>query len=186
MGRYKSLLVVAALVAGAAVVFYFSSRRWHTVYCSAILPLVSWAPQASGLRSCSNIVQSIEPDSLDNIGSEAQEGQPGWLALTCKDKARTGRFRLKVLRDRAWMLYYPRANGTDSGVEVFVKKDGQVRKLSGMTGSGAGWSDIGAQHGVNIGCVFDGDRAESFTVELEFVLRGPSAQVWAKDGAVVF
>jgi hypothetical protein len=186
MARYKSLLSLAALACGAALVLSFSSHRWHTVYCSAILPFVSWGPQASGLLSCSNVVQAIEPDSLDNIALEPQEGQPGWAAMTVRDKARGGRFRLRVTRDRAWMLYYPRANGPDSGVEVFVEKDGQVRKLAGMTGSGVGWSDIGARHPVNIGCVFDGYKAEPFAVELEFILHGPSAQVWAKDGAVLF
>ncbi|WP_243313798.1 hypothetical protein [Fundidesulfovibrio agrisoli] len=181
-----ALALCAALLSGMSAVVYFQSERWHTFYCTAVLPAARWSPKVVAFRECSNVRHTVIVDSFENVREERPEEYPGWTVLTPDDKSREARFRVKLLRDRAEAVIFPRASGADSGVELFELLDSSRRKLFGMAGRNGAWTDVASQYNVNLGCVFDGYKPQDFGVVLEFALKGPWAQVWCKNGAVFF
>ena len=188
--RRSSIHALAAVILAAAVgsgaVFCTKKQTWHTVYCSAVLPFTTWTPRAAGLLECSNVTQGPGKSGPENIEDQQQEGVSDWKTFTTADKSREGSFRVRVKRDRAFVMFYPRVNGGDSGVEVFEISGTDRRKLFDLKGQDGIWSPIGQRYEINLGCTMVGFAPEEEDVELEFVLKGPWAQIWHKAEAVFF
>ena len=185
-GRFSRLGVLLALGVGAAVIWFGARQPWQTLYCAALAPLTTWSPKAEGLLKCSNVTQGLVPDRNINVVFEPQAEQPGWQVVTNVDKSRQGRFRVRVLRDRASLVFFPRVSGQTSGVEVFEVRDHQTRKLFDLRGQDSVWTPVGGRYALNLGCTLQGYLTDVHDVTLEFVLHGPWPQVWCRGEDVFF
>jgi hypothetical protein len=182
----RAVSVLAAFSLGFGCIVHFGGARWHTFYCTTVLPATRWSPHVERFRDCSSVKQTLLRDSFENVAEGPQSDYPGWTVLTCADKSRQARFRVKVERDRSAVTIFPRVSGSASGVELFDLHESTRRKLFGVQGRDNVWSGVASQYEINLGCVDEGDKPDISVVELEFILQGPWAQVWSKDGTIFY
>lgn len=171
----KAVLGLAALAAiGAA---YPSLPQ--CAYCQLVVPFQGSATGLTHLLACSNVRQAVV--GLENA-VEDQADAPGWRILHPQDPDRPAEVLVKLKKDRDRVLFYPRMSGGDSFVEVW--EAGSARRLAAITGQ-ASWNPVGEQHTMTLTCVEHG-HTQDFDVTLRFVLMGRWAQLWMKDGNIVF
>lgn len=171
----KAALGLAALTAiGAAY-----PNLPQCAYCQLAAPFLGSATGLTDLLRCSNARQAVV--GLDNA-VEDQADVPGWRILRPQDPGRPAEVLVKLKKDRDRVLFFPRMSGADSSVEVW--EAGSARRLAAVAGKAA-WNPVGEQHAVLLTCVERG-YAQDFDVTLRFVLTGRWAQLWMKDGDILF
>ncbi|GFK92714.1 hypothetical protein NNJEOMEG_00541 [Fundidesulfovibrio magnetotacticus] len=182
-GRARpSLLFVFRVLLCVAVISVLSAAYTslpQCAYCQLAAPFKTGVTGLSYLLECSNLRQSVQ--NVDNLVEETSEVS-GWTLLRPADPSRPGQIVLKVKKDRQDCIFYPRMSGAEAFVEVW--EDGQPKRLAAATGAAA-WSPIGRQHVVELYCAENGAR-QDIDVNLRIVLNGRWAQLWMKDGRILF
>jgi len=112
-------------------------------------------------------------------GLKATEELPGWIVLTPSDPNTPATVRLKVTLGEEGAIFYPRVEGLDSTVVARLTSPGQdpkeLLKLQGLPGR---WTPIGARYTLPM--------TQGQECEVAVTLSGPWAQLWTRDGSVVF
>ncbi len=106
---------------------------------------------------------------------------PGWSVYMVPEGAGAQTLVFEVQAEGAQLLYFPRANGADSSVEVAVLDAGKTSPLARLTGKPGVWTPIGARWTIPLAC-FHRDRP----ILLQVTLAGPWAQLWVRNGSAFF
>ena len=168
-------MAVAGLGAAAA-----SGQYWHDLGCLLRVPAINPSPGRVRFLSCTNMPQRFEVYGAKSLAAE----QPGWHIFTPAGKTARVVVTLPKMVDRT--VFYPRIDGASGSVAVY-EPVGELRKeLFRLSRTGDGWTDIGAQYPVCLGCVEGGWSEEEFPVTLEIELQGQAAQLWYKDDLIFF
>ncbi len=162
------------------LIVYSYPHYFQTAYCTIVEPFTARETGLSRLFPCSNIRQSI-------IGKvnvvENQADVPGWTFYTPDNKDEPAYIQIQLTKDRSSVIFYPRASGHNSTVQVW-EKDNFVL-LNNFSGDDKSWSPIGSQKTVCLDCLTHGYGKE-YTARLTIELKGPWAQLWSKDNNVLF
>ena len=174
------MLLWAAMAAAGLGAAAASGQYWHNLRCLLRVPAIN--PPAGRVRflSCTNIPQGFEVYGAKSLAAE----QPGWHIFTPAGQTARVVVTLPKMVDR--IVFYPRIDGASGSVAVY-EPVGELRKeLFRLSQTGDGWTDIGAQYAVCLGCVDGGWSEEEFPVTLEIELQGQAAQLWYKDDLIFF
>jgi hypothetical protein len=106
---------------------------------------------------------------------------PGWSVYTVPEGATSQTLVFEVQAAGEELLYFPRASGPDSSVEVAVLDGAKPRPLARLAGKPDVWTPIGARWAIPLAC-FDQGKP----LRLQVTLTGPWAQLWVRDKAVFF
>jgi hypothetical protein len=182
---FARLLVASGAV---AVVWLLVPQAWQATYCGMVLPLTTWRPGVARLLDYSNALQEQMPEFDRNLEEQPQAEQPGWRVLTPRDKTLPAKVRLKIKWERDRMVFFPRVSGPGDSVKVYqiTGIDYDRRLMFTLRGDASGWSPVGGQFEVNLGCAVAPVYGQVFDVVLEIEMAGPWAQVWLKDGQIFF
>jgi len=138
------------------------------------------------LQMCSNIMQFKDNKRTENV-RDMPAGQDGWRMYIVDDSSKPGfiTFRIKKEPDMDFMMFYPRISADTDSIEVRAMETSFL--AARLRQSHSGWTSIGAKMRVDLGCLDYGwitDR--TIEVPVTIILKGKTAQVWHKDGAVFF
>lgn len=171
---YAWVGLVGLVVSAASGHFFYDLR------CLLAIPAVDPAPGRTRFLSCTNLPQRFEVDGGQSLPAE----EPGWMVLTPTNETATVRVILPKMTDK--VVFYPRVGGPSGRVAVYEPVGAFRKELFRLSHPDDGWTGIGVQYGVCLGCVENGWSDEEFPVTLEIVLQGKGAQLWHKDNILFF
>jgi len=168
------------------VLCFHKDNNYRTLNCLVIDNLASaWLPYAR-LFHCSNVRQQIDYEASSNLTS-ADGDVAGWKVLKAADASSPAVLVVTLTKDRDSLVFFPRLKGRENAVEVYeVYGSGVWHRIALADSPSKEWSEIGRQCRIDLCCVEHGELEKEFDLKLHFVLKGPWAQLWMKDDAVVF
>jgi len=180
----KKTITVVSIVAALSTVIFQVPHLWHNIYCELVLPLTEWSPEGvEKLLDCSNIPQT----RLDayNISEVKDEGYSDWVVLSAANEKypATQTVELEAFRDK--VIFFPRTRDTRDSISIYQVVGDKRRLLFHVKGKD-GWSNIGKQDTLMLGCAVDGDYRKPFRIVLEAKLNGKTAQLWTLGGKKIF
>lgn len=185
----KQLKKRGLLVLSVLVFLLFISR--YNGYYACVRCLVKSAYEStyfSGekLQMCSNIMQSKNNERTQNV-RDMPADQDGWRMYVVDDSSKPGfiTFRIRKEPDVDFLVFYPRIFADSDSIEVRALDTSFL--AARLRHFRSGWTPIGAKMKVDLGCLDYGwitDR--TIEVPVTIILKGKTAQVWHKDGAVFF
>lgn len=181
----KYLFTLLSFLFLSILLLHFFPQYLHTSYCRLVLPLIDWKPRVERLLDCSNVDQTILHD-FDNKITVKQSEYLGWNFITLEQNEPTGSFRIKVKFERDKLVFFPRANSQNDTINVYEIVDDQRLPLFIFRGNDKGWSPVGSQYELKLGCLKEAFLQNVYTCVLEIELSGPYCQIWIKDNSVFF
>lgn len=157
-----------------------SGHFFHDLRCLLVVPAINPPPGRTRFLACTNIPQSFEVYGAKSLAAE----QPGWHMFTPAEETARVVVTLPKMGER--IVFYPRLNGPSGNISVYETEGNFRKELFRLSRAGEGWTDIGAQYPVCLGCVEKGWSAEEFPVTLEIELKGQATQLWYKDDIIFF
>jgi hypothetical protein len=106
---------------------------------------------------------------------------PGWNVYTVPKGASSQTLVFEVRTAGAELLYYPRASGADSFVDMAILDGSKPRSLARLSGKTGVWTPIGARWTIPLAC-FSRDTP----LHLQVTLGGPWAQLWVRGKEAFF
>lgn len=178
-----AIIILAGLVVISSV-FLYAPRLWHNTYCELVLPLTEWEPEGvERLLECSNIPQT----RLDshNVSALADGNYNDWIVLSPADKIYPATQKIEVEGIRDKVILFPRMGSENDSVSVY-QVVGDIHRQIFFAKGQKGWSNIGKQCMLRLGCTFDGYYKKPLKYTLEVHLKGPTAQLWTLRGEKIF
>ena len=172
-----------ALAAGV-VLLARSPDASALAWCELVVPFRSVTDNREKFLCCSNVEQEVSYSEEDNVALSPADVE-GWMKLSPRDPARPATIRVKVIKDRDDLVFYPRVGGADSTVSVMQPNGGWPRPLFRLRGQAKTWTSISRQYRLCAACL-DNSFDRGYMSSLEIVLQGPWAQLWTKDGKIFF
>lgn len=176
---WRAMILWAGVFASGLGAAVASGHFGHDVGCLLTIPAINPKPSRVRFLSCTNIPQSFEVRGAKSLQAEA----PGWQVLA--PVGETARVVVTLTKVVDWVVFYPRLN--NSGSVTVYETVGDMRKmLLRLSKSSDGWTSMGEQYPLCLGCIENGWSKEEFPVTLEIELRGHGAQLWCKDDLIFF
>lgn len=138
--------------------------------------------QGESFLRCSNIEQEVLGTS--GITDEPSD-EPGWKIYKPSHPEAPGTIRLRIRKDRDKAFFYPRVSDRASSVVLAEPTSNIVREWVVVRGEDTGWTPVSRRYLADLTCMGQGD-ATNAPIEIHVILTGPWAQLWHKDGAVLF
>lgn len=172
-------LVLAALTAAGALLAYKD-------FPNAVSCVFPSFPLANALRvqrflPCSSVEQTIV--SRSSLVEQAAD-IPGWSFFS-PEKNR-GALRVRVVKDRDRLIFYPRVSGAESSVTVYEVLGNWKKIIFQLRGEPDTWTPVSAMFPLCFECVENGWANAMQPVEFEVRLEGKWAQLWHKESSVFF
>ena len=168
-----------ALLTGLTMAFA-SGHFVHNARCLFAIPDINPSMLRNRLLACTNIQQSFVLSGMNSYATQ----EPGWRMLSPRE--RTGIVLVDLRKYTDKVVFYPRVSDSSSTVAVYERLGKFRKELFRLTGTGEGWTDVGAQYPVCLACVENGWSAEEFSITLEIVLQGRGAQLWHLADTIFF
>lgn len=182
---FRYVFVPLAVNLALAVGIIVSNENWY-----GLKGIVRDLECLTGRRE--PLVQGLEQGFVSHPGVEQRLATPcpardeatdipGWRVYTVPEGQTVVDLVFTVQTDRDAVLFFPRANGRNSSVEVAVLAGGKAEPLTVLRGPDEAWTPVSARYAVSLRCL---ERGRPLVLRVR--LTGPWAQLWHKDGQVFF
>lgn len=186
-GKIVSILTFLCLAAYATYLTTQPEGGYvHAVDCS-IFSMADMPRQGlEHLLACSTLEQTIVQESTINTVIEPADVS-GWQFIKPREPNSEAVVRVRVRRERPGeAVFYPRISGTASSVAVYDSSITPRAVLFRLQGYAPGWTPVGRQYLLPLACVRDGWKKDVFFMDITIVLQGADAQLWMRDGKILF